>query len=58
MDDNVVRRKHNMSMFHFQPEIPENFDGNSLNYEERADIKIMNQSALGFLENHLAILKY
>lgn len=45
-------------MFHFQPEIPENFDGNSLNYEERADIKIMNQSALGFLENHLAILKY
>ena len=50
MDDNVVRRKHNMSMFHFQPEIPENFDGNSLNYEERADIKIMNQSALGFLE--------
>lgn len=44
LDDNVVRRKYNMSMFHFQPEMPENFDGNSLNYEGRVDIKIMNQN--------------
>lgn len=44
LDDNVVRRKHNMSMFHFLSEIQENFDDSSLNYVGRVDIKIMNQN--------------
>lgn len=44
LDDNIVRRNHKMSMFHFQAEIPENFDGSKLKYEGRVDIKIVNQN--------------
>lgn len=44
LDDNLVRRQNNMLMFHFESEIPENYDDTSLTYEGRVDIRVVNQN--------------
>lgn len=44
LDDTYIRRKHNMTMFHFIPEALENYNINTLSYEGRVDIKVVNQN--------------
>lgn len=45
LEDNSFRRKNNMIMFLFIPEVPENYDEDEFDYEGRVDIKIISQNA-------------
>lgn len=45
LDDNSFRRKNNMIMFRFMPEVPENYEDDTFDYEGRVDIKIISQNA-------------
>lgn len=43
LDKNSFRRDNNMMMFRFEPEVPENYNEETLVDEGRVDIKIINQ---------------
>ncbi len=43
LDKNSFRRENNMMMFRFEPEVPENYNQETLVDEGRVDIKIINQ---------------
>lgn len=53
LDDNYCRRKYDMMMFHFESEVPENYDDKNLAYEGRVDIRIVSQNE--WFENRDAI---
>lgn len=53
LDDNYCRRKYDMMMFHFESEIPENYNNKKLTYEGRVDIRIVSQNE--WFENRDAI---
>lgn len=44
LDDNFCRRKYKMMTFHFESEVPENYDDKALTYEGRVDIRIVSQN--------------
>lgn len=44
LDDASNRRRNNMMMFKFIPEVPENYNGDKFSFVGRVDIKIVNQN--------------